>query len=78
MKPFRLKTKEEKTIVCDCNRINYKEIKEAVAKYGTNYEILKEETTAGTVCGLCMQGDYESVDLPLPLAVQKAKEELGL
>jgi len=78
MKPFRLKTKEEKTIVCDCNRINYKEIKEAVAKYGTNYELLKKETTAGTVCGLCMEGDYESVDLPLLLAVQKAKKELSL
>jgi len=78
MKPFRLKTQEEKTIVCSCNKINYQEIKDAVAKFGTNYETLKEETTVGTVCEECMMGDCDIVDLPLPFAVLKAKEELGL
>jgi len=71
-----VKTAEEKIIVCACNKINYKEIKDAVAEFGTNYNTLKEETTAGTVCEQCMEGDCDIVDLPLPFAVLKAKEEL--
>jgi bacterioferritin-associated ferredoxin len=73
-----VKTLEEKIIVCSCNKINYKEIKDAVEKFGTNYETLKEETTVGTVCEQCMMGDCDIVDLPLPFAVQRAKEELNL
>ena len=78
MKPFRLKTKEEKIIVCSCNKINYKEIKDAVEKFGTNSATIIEETTAGTVCEQCLMGDCDTVDLPLPFAILKAKEELGL
>lgn len=73
-----MKTEEEKTIVCDCNSINYKEIKDAVAEFGTDLEVIMDETTAGTVCGQCLEGDCDIVDLPLPCAIERAKEELAL
>jgi bacterioferritin-associated ferredoxin len=78
VKTFRLKTKEEKTIVCSCNRINYQELKDAVKTFGTDYKLIQMETTVGTVCGQCMSGVCDIVDLPVPLAIEKAKEELNL
>jgi len=78
VKTFRLKTKEEKTIVCSCNRINYQEIKDAVQELGTNYTVIQTKTTAGTVCGQCMSGVCDIVDLPVPLAIEQAKKDLNL
>ena len=65
-------------LVCDCNDVHYDEIKEAVEKFGTDLETIKDETSAGTACECCLEEDCDRVDLPLPLAIKKAKEELCL
>jgi NAD(P)H-nitrite reductase large subunit len=63
-------------LVCDCNEVEYDAIKEAVKKHGNNIEAIMEETEAGTVCECCLEEDCEKVDLPLPLAIKRALEEL--
>lgn len=63
-------------LVCDCNDVHYDAIKEAVKKHGDNLEAIMEETEAGTVCECCLEEDCDKVDLPLPLAIKKALEEL--
>ncbi len=40
-------------------------------------EAIKEETEAGTVCECCLEEDCDKVDLPLPLAIKKALQELA-
>ena len=65
-------------LVCDCNDVNYEDIKKAVAELGTELEIIKDETSAGTACECCLEEDCDIVELALPLAIEKAKEELGL
>tara|TARA_B110000046_G_scaffold183057_1_gene218351 strand:+ start:2166 stop:2366 length:201 start_codon:yes stop_codon:yes gene_type:complete len=65
-------------LVCDCNDVNYQDIKKAVAKLGTELETIKDETSAGTACECCLEEDCDRVELALPLAIEKAKEELGL
>jgi bacterioferritin-associated ferredoxin len=57
--------------------IGYDEIKEAVKKCGTKVEDISEETGAGTACECCLEDDCDKVDLPLQLAIKKAKEELA-
>jgi bacterioferritin-associated ferredoxin len=64
-------------LVCDCLDIEYDVIKEAVRKHGNNQEAIMEETEAGTVCECCLEEDCDTVDLPLPLAIKKALEELA-
>ncbi|WP_455757510.1 (2Fe-2S)-binding protein [Sulfurimonas sp.] len=63
-------------LVCDCNEVEFDEIKEAVKKYGDNLEAIMEETEAGTVCECCLEEDCDKVELPLALAIKKALEEL--
>lgn len=63
-------------LVCDCNEVYFDAIKEAVKKYGSDIETIMEKTDAGTACECCLQEDCEKVDLPLPLAIKKALEEL--
>jgi len=63
-------------LVCDCNDVHFDAIKEAVKKHGDNIEAIMEETEAGTVCECCLEEDCDKVDLPLPLAIKKALEEL--
>jgi NAD(P)H-nitrite reductase large subunit len=63
-------------LVCDCNEVNYDMIKEAVKKHGNNLDAIMEETEAGTVCECCLEEDCDKVDLPLPLAIKRALEEL--
>jgi NAD(P)H-nitrite reductase large subunit len=63
-------------LVCDCNDVHFDAIKEAVKKHGDNMEAIMEETDAGTACECCLEEDCEKVDLPLPLAIKKALEEL--
>lgn len=64
-------------LVCDCNEIEYDVIKEAVRIHGGDRETIMEVTEAGTVCGCCLEEDCDKVDLPLPLAIKKALEELA-
>ncbi|PHQ65955.1 MAG: (2Fe-2S)-binding protein [Sulfurimonas sp.] len=64
-------------LVCDCNDVEFDAIKEAVKKHGDNLEAIMDETEAGTVCECCLEEDCDKVDLPLPLAIKKALEELG-
>lgn len=64
-------------LVCDCNEVEYDVIKEAVKKHGDNLDAIMEETEAGTVCECCLEEDCDKVDLPLPLAIKKALEELA-
>jgi len=63
--------------VCNCNDVEYDEIKDAVVKHGNDIEAIKEETSAGTACECCLEEDCDMVDLALPLAIKKAMEELG-
>ncbi len=65
-------------LVCDCNDVHYDEIKKAVEEFGVDLETIKDETSAGTACECCLEEDCDRVDLPLPLAIKKAQEELGL
>jgi len=64
-------------LVCDCNDVEYDEIKDAVAKHGSNLETIMEETSAGTSCECCLEEDCDRVELALPLAIKKAVEELA-
>lgn len=63
-------------LVCDCNDVHYDTIKEAVKKFGNDQEAIMEETNAGTACECCLEEDCEKVELPLPLAIQRALKEL--
>ena len=64
-------------LVCNCNDVEYDEIKEAVKIFGgDDIEKIKDETSAGTACECCLECDCDMVDLPLPLAIKKALEEL--
>jgi NAD(P)H-nitrite reductase large subunit len=63
-------------LVCDCNDVEYDAIKEAVKKHGNNLEAIMNETDAGTACECCLEEDCDKVDLPLPLAIKKALEEV--
>ena len=63
--------------VCNCNDVEYEEIKNAVAKHGSDIEIIKEETSAGTACECCLEDDCDMVDLPLKQAIKQAVEELA-
>jgi len=65
-------------LVCDCNDVNYDEIKKAVEEFGTDLETIKDETSAGTACECCLEEDCDRVELPLPLAIKKVQEELAL
>ena len=65
-------------LVCDCNDVNYENIKKTVAEFGTDLETIKDETSAGTACECCLEEDCDRVELALPLAIKKAKEELGI
>lgn len=65
-------------LVCDCNDVNYQDIKKAVAELGTELETIKDETSAGTACECCLEEDCDIVELALPLAIKEAKEELGI
>ena len=64
-------------LVCDCNEVEFDAIKEAVKKHGDNIDAVVQETEAGTVCECCLEEDCDKVDLPLPLAIKKALEELA-
>lgn len=64
-------------LVCDCNEVEYDAIKAAVKKHGNDIEAIKDETEAGTVCECCLEEDCDKVDLPLPLAIKRALEELS-
>jgi len=64
-------------LVCECNEVEFDTIKEAVKKHGDNLEAIMDETDAGTVCECCLEEDCDKVDLPLPLAIKKALEELA-
>ena len=64
-------------LVCDCNEVEYDAIKAAVKKCGNDIEEIKNETDAGTVCECCLEEDCDKVDLPLPLAIKRASEELS-
>lgn len=63
-------------LVCDCNEVDFDAIKAAVKKHGDNLKAIMDETDAGTACECCLEEDCEKVDLPLPLAIKKALEEL--
>ena len=65
-------------LVCDCNDVDYNEIKKAVEEFGIDLETIKDETSASTACECCLEEDCDRVDLPLPQAIKKAQEELGI
>lgn len=62
--------------VCDCMEIEYDIIKEAVRKHGDNIDAIINETEAGSICECCLEEDCDKVDLPLPLAIKQALEEI--
>lgn len=64
-------------LVCDCNEIEYDAIKEAVKKHGNDMDAVMDETEAGTVCECCQDEECDKVELPLPLAIKRAHEELS-
>ena len=64
-------------LVCDCNEVRYEAIKEAVKEHGDNMEAIIDATDAGTTCECCLEEDCDKVELPLPLAIQKALEEIN-
>ena len=48
-------------IICNCNEINKSTIVKAIREKGlSTVEQVQEETTAGTVCGSCIE-DIESI-----------------
>lgn len=63
-------------LVCDCNEVEFDAIKEAVKKHGNDLAAIIDETNAGTTCECCLEEDCDKVELPLPLAIKKALEEL--
>lgn len=63
-------------LVCDCNDVHFDAIMEAVKKHGGDIEAIMEETGAGSACECCLEEDCEKVDLPLPLAIKRALEEI--
>jgi len=63
-------------LVCDCTEVEFDAIKEAVKTHGNDIEAIKEATDAGTTCECCLEEDCDKVELPLPLAIKKALEEL--
>jgi len=63
-------------LVCDCNEVSYEMIKESVKRNGNYLKAIMEETEAGTACECCLEEDCAKVDLPLPLAIKKALEEI--
>ena len=63
-------------LVCNCMDVEYQEILDAVKEFGTDLDTIKEETGAGSNCECCLEEDCDMVDLPLPLAIKKAQEEL--
>lgn len=60
--------------VCSCNEVDFDMIVLAVEKHGDDIEMIMEETEAGTTCECCQEEDCDIVDLPLPLAIRKARE----
>lgn len=65
-------------LVCNCMEVEYEEILDAVKKHGADdIELIKEESGAGSACECCLEPDCDMVDLPLPLAIEKAKDELS-
>ena len=64
-------------LVCDCNEVEFDAIKEAVKRHGNNMEAIMDETDAGTACECCLEEECSKVDIPLPLAIAKALEELA-
>ncbi len=63
-------------LVCDCKYVYYKEIKETVEQNGTDLETISKITAAGSSCGQCL-GACDRVDITLPVAIEKAKNELA-
>ncbi|MBU0719941.1 (2Fe-2S)-binding protein [bacterium] len=64
-------------LVCDCNDVHFDAIKEAVMKHGDNIDAIMDETDAGTTCECCLEEECDKVELPLPLAIKRAMEELA-
>ncbi len=51
--------KEEDSIICTCNEIRQSEIEHAIREKGLKtIEDVGDETTAGTVCGGCVDEIY--------------------
>ncbi len=52
----------EDRIVCDCMGITYGTIKQAIENGAKTLDDIKEETGAGTVCGVCEDDIQEIID----------------
>ena len=63
-------------LVCDCNEVEFDAIKNAVKIHGDDISLIIKATDAGTACECCLEEDCDKVDLPLPMAIKKALEEL--
>jgi len=64
-------------LVCDCEGLDYDEIKEAVKEHGDDLEAIQDATNAGTICGCCADDECDKVDILLKDAIQKAAQELS-
>ena len=62
--------------VCSCMGVTLEEIQLAIKNGCDSVEAIMDETDAGTACECCLEADCDKVNLPLPLAITKALEEL--
>lgn len=54
---------QDDVLICTCNEIYKSEIVKAIKEKGlTTVEQVGEETTAGTVCGMCQDDIQEILD----------------
>lgn len=58
--------------VCKCLKVSFETIKTAVEQYGSDLDTISEKTGAGSLCHCCLHETCGKVELPLPLAINKA------
>ena len=52
----------EDRVVCTCLDITYNTIKEAIENGAKTLDDIKDETEAGTICGMCEDEIQETLD----------------
>ena len=67
----------EDSIVCACMNIEYGDILKYIKETGnTDLDTVSENTEAGTACECCKSDECDKVELPLPMAIERAIKEL--
>ena len=52
----------EDRVVCSCLDVTYNKIKEAIENGAKTLDDIKDETEAGTICGMCEDEIQEIID----------------